>query len=323
MCSTRCGWQHSCAPSSGFCRKSQLFATVVETQCSPAKAIFLGFNPDAVVHCVLQPLSAPKVLFRRLYAHMAEQKLDLLKFPARDVTEPGTGAAKIMRRQLNYSCFGCALPHHTPDDLLGDSCTPDGSTLIHTAKDSPTGYTGGLHPYVQGRFDPVRHGDCSDMPSFAYQVYNGPVILPSLQVLDRKMRQLRSAKATAEADREDASAALATDRLDVGGAGAQVSRQPTDSCAAFRVAFAIRNIVWPLEFGKNRGGIRRLTDTSALPNLPRRGGRWRRGGRILPSSAARPRDMTPANGYCARATGHGSIRTGLNAYEWSTIMTAR
>jgi hypothetical protein len=45
-------------------------------------------------------------------------------------------------------------------------------------------------------------------------------------------------------------------------------RQPTDSCAAFHPAFAIRNIATPLEFGKNRGGIRRLTDTSALP-LPR------------------------------------------------------
>jgi hypothetical protein len=43
------------------------------------------------------------------------------------------------------------------------------------------------------------------------------VILPSLQVLDRKVCQLRSAKAAPEADRENASAAFATDRLDVGG----------------------------------------------------------------------------------------------------------
>jgi hypothetical protein len=55
------------------------------------------------------------------------------------------------------------------------------------------------------------------MPSLSYQVDNGPVILPSLLVLDRKMRQLRSAKAAPEADREDAPAAFATDRLDVGG----------------------------------------------------------------------------------------------------------
>jgi len=75
---------------------SRLFVTVVETHCSPAKVLFLGFNSDAVVHRVLQPLPAPKVLFRRLHAHMAEQKLDLLKLPASDVTEPSTRAAKIM-----------------------------------------------------------------------------------------------------------------------------------------------------------------------------------------------------------------------------------
>jgi hypothetical protein len=55
------------------------------------------------------------------------------------------------------------------------------------------------------------------MPSLSYQIDNCPVILPSLQVLDGKMGQLRSAKAAPEADREDASAAFATDCLDVGG----------------------------------------------------------------------------------------------------------
>jgi hypothetical protein len=43
------------------------------------------------------------------------------------------------------------------------------------------------------------------------------VIFPSLQALDRKMRQLRSAEAAPEADHEDTSAAFATDRLDVYG----------------------------------------------------------------------------------------------------------
>jgi hypothetical protein len=43
------------------------------------------------------------------------------------------------------------------------------------------------------------------------------------------------------------------------------------SCAAFHFVFATRNIVTLLEFGKIRGGIRRLTDTSALPNPLARG----------------------------------------------------
>jgi hypothetical protein len=125
---------------------SRLFTANVESQSSSAKAILIWFNSDAVVHYVLQPLSAPEILFRGLHAHMTKQKLDLLKLATRDVTEPSTRAAKIMRRQLDYSCFGGAFPHNAPDDLFSDSCTPDISALIHPAKDSPTGYTGGLQP---------------------------------------------------------------------------------------------------------------------------------------------------------------------------------
>jgi hypothetical protein len=55
------------------------------------------------------------------------------------------------------------------------------------------------------------------MPSLPYEVDNGPVILPFLHALDGKMRQFRTAKSTTEADREDRSAALSPDRLDVCG----------------------------------------------------------------------------------------------------------
>jgi hypothetical protein len=82
----------------------------------------------------------------RLQSLTPKQKLDLLKLPTRDMTEPGTRAAQIMRRQIGYSCFGCTLPHHKSDDLFGDFCAPYESALIHTSKDSPTGYTGGLRP---------------------------------------------------------------------------------------------------------------------------------------------------------------------------------
>jgi len=34
---------------------------------SAPKAVAVGFNPDAIVHGVLQPLFATEVLFRRLY----------------------------------------------------------------------------------------------------------------------------------------------------------------------------------------------------------------------------------------------------------------
>jgi hypothetical protein len=62
--------------------------------------ITLRFNPEAIVDCILQSLFAPKVSFRGLHANMAEEELDLLKLSARDVTEPGTRAAKIVRRHV-------------------------------------------------------------------------------------------------------------------------------------------------------------------------------------------------------------------------------
>jgi hypothetical protein len=126
--------------------KSRLFAIIFETQSSLGSASFLRFDSDAVVDSVFQLLSAPEVLFRCLHAHMPEQKLDLLKLPTRDVTEPGTRATQVMRRQLWYLCFRGAFLHYGPDDFFGHSSTPDGAALIYAAENSPTGNTGGLHP---------------------------------------------------------------------------------------------------------------------------------------------------------------------------------
>jgi hypothetical protein len=64
---------------------------------SAPEAVALGFNPDAIVHCILQPLLAPEVLFGRLYAHVAQQKLDLLELSTSSVTEAGTRPPSMPR----------------------------------------------------------------------------------------------------------------------------------------------------------------------------------------------------------------------------------
>jgi hypothetical protein len=64
---------------------------------SAPKAVALGFNPDAIVHCIFQPLLAPEVLFGRLYAHVTQQKLDLLELSTSSVTEAGTRPAVMPR----------------------------------------------------------------------------------------------------------------------------------------------------------------------------------------------------------------------------------
>jgi len=79
-----------------FCRfwrfglKNRPFAAAVETQCSPTKANFLGFNSDAVVHCVLQPLSAPKGTVPSSVRSHGRAKTGYGQALRLDVTEPGT-----------------------------------------------------------------------------------------------------------------------------------------------------------------------------------------------------------------------------------------
>jgi hypothetical protein len=53
---------------------------------------------DFVVDRISEPLLAAKVPFRCLNADVTEQKLNLLKFPARLMTQTGAGTAKIVRR---------------------------------------------------------------------------------------------------------------------------------------------------------------------------------------------------------------------------------
>jgi hypothetical protein len=64
------------------------------------------FEADVVVHRVAKPLLTAQVPLRRLYAHMAKEKLDLLKIVGRNLldTEP-------LRE----------IPNHVPDDFFGYS----------------------------------------------------------------------------------------------------------------------------------------------------------------------------------------------------------
>ena len=54
-----------------------------------------------------------------------------------------------------------------------------------------------LSPLIDCILDPDRYGDGSDVTSLASQVYDGPMSLPDLQILDSKSRELGSAQSAA------------------------------------------------------------------------------------------------------------------------------
>jgi hypothetical protein len=98
---------------------------------SAARPHLLGFDPDAIVHGILQPLATSQVVLCRLNAHMTEQELDLFQLSACYVAEPRARAPQVVRSQLGKSCLGCTFLHHSPDDFFSDSF-PQTDPLLFT-----------------------------------------------------------------------------------------------------------------------------------------------------------------------------------------------
>jgi hypothetical protein len=131
------------------------------------------------------------------------------------VAEPRTRASQVVRRELGDFCLGRTLFHHCPDDLFGDSSSPNRSALVYATEDSATRDSCRGCPVIHVCFDPVRNGNRSNMSALSDQIDNGPVVFPPLKMLRRKVGQLGSAQPTGQAEREDRSTPLAPDRSHV------------------------------------------------------------------------------------------------------------
>ena len=91
-----------------------------------------------------------EVSLRRLDAHMAEQKLNLLKLPAGCVIQPSTCAAKVVRSNTFETAFRTPGLHHAPDNLGTESIVPNSLGLIDGAKYRTRRDSGGGHPVGVG-----------------------------------------------------------------------------------------------------------------------------------------------------------------------------
>src|SRR6516225_9295385 len=76
-------------------------------------------NSEAIINGVLQLLFAPDVSLRRLDSSVPKQEPNVFEFAAAFMAEPGTGATKIVGRQIGYAgLMGTALDR-VPDNVCG------------------------------------------------------------------------------------------------------------------------------------------------------------------------------------------------------------
>src|SRR5579862_8155939 len=112
---------------------------VTRTLASGSSQTRLGarFDPDPIVNGCLNPLPGPQVLLGGLDRDMAEQKLNLVKLPARTPAEPGAGSPQIVWRERVNASLGRSGLHDVPNGLLAEPLAADPAKPTDLAKDFP------------------------------------------------------------------------------------------------------------------------------------------------------------------------------------------
>jgi hypothetical protein len=128
---------------------------------------------------------------------MAEKELNLLQFPTIDMAELCAGSPKIVWSEMVQLHSLSAPSNDVPNDILGDPLAPRRSMPAHRAKYSARRYLRQNSPSIDCLLDPSRHRNRTDMTAFANQVYDGPMSLPDLQILNSKSRELGPAQSAA------------------------------------------------------------------------------------------------------------------------------
>jgi hypothetical protein len=115
---------------------------------------------------------------------MAEKELNLFQFPAIGMAEFFAGSPEIVWSEMVQLNPLSAPSNDVPDDILGDPLTPRCPMAAHRAENSARRYLRQKSPSINCLLAPSRHRNRTDMTAFANQVYDGPMSLPDLQILD-------------------------------------------------------------------------------------------------------------------------------------------
>ena len=127
---------------------------------------------------------------------MPEEKLDLFQFAAGGATKSGTSSAKVVRCQVADSRLCGEVLNDVPGKLLGDAIPPSFASAAYTTEQLSRFDSCGLDPRAEFAINPVWNGNRSDVAAFAAQVYDRPVSLPLLEVINGQLGYFVTPQAT-------------------------------------------------------------------------------------------------------------------------------
>jgi hypothetical protein len=146
----------------------------------------------------LKALFAAKVSLCRLNAYVAQQELDLFKFPARFMTETGACATHVMGSHIFKAAFRTSSFHNTPDDLGTGGGFSNPLRLVDGPKYRAGGDVGGDQPAVHCALDPRRDWYGPHMATLTHKIGDHPVLVSLLQISDGERGCLGPSQAASE-----------------------------------------------------------------------------------------------------------------------------
>jgi hypothetical protein len=142
-----------------------------------------------------------------------EQKLDLIPFPARCVTEPGAAPAQMVERERRTASSCRILPDYMPDHLLGQGETPSPTGFIDSAKYPAARDVCSIRPGIHHCLDLARNRDGPGVACLAVQVGDRPMFFPLLNVTYLQRHSLVPTQTAGQQHRQERAITLALESI--------------------------------------------------------------------------------------------------------------
>ena len=147
-----------------------------------AECSTVGLDADPVVDGISKALLAAKIPLGCLDGDVAQQKLDLVQFPSGIAAQSSASPTEVMRGKIFNGCSFGAVLYDMPHDPLRHTISPSLACAANAPKHTAIAHTSRHKPRIDCALDPIRNGHRPDMPAFADQIDDGPVIFPPLKM---------------------------------------------------------------------------------------------------------------------------------------------
>ena len=132
------------------------------------------------------------------------------------MAKPSARAPEIMWCEFCDSQLLGVFLHDVPNHLFADLRSPNHASATNAPKYPTVRNLRDAQPLVDGLLHPIRHRNCTDMPSFPHQIDNRPMVLPSLNVVNGQIGEFSSTKPTSQENCQDGSIPFAPDGVHIG-----------------------------------------------------------------------------------------------------------